>query len=801
MHARLTRIVPLVSLLAVCAFAPMAPAEDLGSPEFLRFRDKFLALSLDSTRVFHARNVLLERVAASFLLEDGQVVWTPVVGPIGRAAVFTGRGTFAFTPANDVEREQLRRSYGVRSLRVKLRSVTFFFTDSTGHELAASLEKDSGPMSPKARQTLREARRYLLRTEREALDPDAALALLETPDAGWFWAHVVGEDGRSYFFALNPWQAERVQLMRPPDNDQMGLYRRYEREVVCQFTVPGDSLPQRDDRPNLVVEDVAMNLAFDAAMKGRNTVTLRLRGVARESRWFAALLHGSLEVESFEVEGLPPVKPPPTRRTYREDQVDTWWIALGEPLRAGETRTVRVTYAGPILDRQTGLKVAAAERDVVADPEEEWLVFHHPLYWYPYPLFSNRSTWDLSFRVPREYPLVASGERIDRREDGLFVESRWVTRDPAYLASFNVDFMRGIEVTDAVLKPLQVWFHDPGRSGRVESFTTAQLADARGSEAAVARDVARALQFYTTSIGPPRVRQLSAVESPLTTYLAFPGLVHMMRKSDQLVPGPAYSTDFLRAHELAHQWWGYGVTPRTYHDVWLNEAFADFSAMWYLQAGRGDVNSYFQILRSRREFLLENRKFIFGPGQQAGPIWLGSRNESSTTPGDYSLIVYRKGAWVLHMLRNVLLDVGTGDDSRFRDAMQRFYRERSGGYASTEDFRATVEAVAGEDLGWFFDQWVYGTDVPKYEVTSETVQSAPSQWQVKLRVKQSGTSEKFRMPVLVRLDFGEEQYARTRVWVQGPLTEVTLPAVSRKPTKVVFNDLESVLCELETRQK
>jgi aminopeptidase N len=499
------------------------------------------------------------------------------------------------------------------------------------------------------------------------------------------------------------------------------------------------------------------------------------------------------------------------RRTFREREVHTWWVDLGVPLAAGERRVLRISYHGDVLERQRVMvrrdsEVRRAPDHTLgrlhgAEREEEWIVLRHPLFWYPYPLFSNRAAWDLTFRVPRRYPLVASGELVSEHDDGDGHVSRWVTRDPAYLASFYVGFLRGVEVSDAALRPLRAWFHSPSQSGRRETLTTAELAAARGTEESVARDIARAVKFYTESFGPPRVTALNAVESPDRVYLAFPGLVHMMRKIDQRTPGLEHSTDYVRAHELAHQWWGYGVTPRTYHDVWLNEAFADFSALWYVQAGRGDVNSYLQILRSMRQSLMDSRRSVLGTNQEAGPIWLGPRNESSRTPGDYQLVTYKKGAWVLHMLRNLMVDVQSGDDTPFRELMRDFYQRHVGGLATTEDFRAAAERAMDQDLGWFFDQWVYGTEEPRYRVTWRPVRTPEGQWAVKLVVHQSGVHERFRMPVLVRLEFEGGQYARARVWVNGPVTELTLPATALEPQRIAFNDLESVLCQVESVKK
>ncbi len=812
MRMPLRRLLPCAVLVALATGAAVARAEDFGSPAFQQFREQFLAMRMDSLHARRAQSVLLERAAGSFVLNDGVIAFAGPVGAGGRAAVFVGQGTFVFTPTSAIEREQLRRFFGTTALRVALKSATFFFTDSTLRELTEATHVQDGSAPAALGATLVESRRYLLRNKRKDVDVTAALSMLEQPPAGWFWAHLVDTKGKSYFFTLDPWDAERVQLLRTPDDEQSGLYRRYSKETICKFAAAGDSMPARDERPNVVVADARLRLEFDDALKVRGTATYTLLGVAPSSRWFTTVMHADLWVDSVHVEGRDPETFRRPTRFYRDVTTNTWWIDLGAPLAAGEKRTVRFAYHGEMFERMklaTHSEVEERNRggnvkEVGPVTEEEWLVFRDVLLWHPYALFSNRATWDLSFRVPRGYPLVASGELESSREEGGFVESRWRTTDVAYLSAFCLDFMRSFEVTDGPMKPLRVWFHSPGRSGQNETWSMAQLADTRSYEGSVTRDVARAAQFYTGAIGAPRVKQLNAVESPLRTYFAFPNLMHMMRKADQYLPGAAFSTDFIRAHELAHQWWGYGVTPRTYHDVWLNEAFADFSALWYVQAGRGDMNSYLQILRSLKEYLLQNRQYVFGPGQKAGPIWLGPRLESSTTEGDYSLVIYKKGAWVLHMLRTMLSDANRGDDATFRAMMSDFYARHSGSYATTEDFRAAAERAVGEDLGWFFDQWVYGTDVPRYRVTWRTSpvgEGAAKQWQVNLHVEQQGVPETFRMPVMVRVNFGADQYARTRVWVNGPVTDVTLPLAPKEPTALVFNDVESVLCEVESVKK
>jgi hypothetical protein len=101
-------------------------------------------------------------------------------------------------------------------------------------------------------------------------------------------------------------------------------------------------------------------------------------------------------------------------------------------------------------------------------------------------------------------------------------------------------------------------------------------------------------------------------------------------------------------------------------------------------------------------------------------------------------------------------------------------------------------------MGWFFDQYVYGAEIPTYRVAHRTEKTADGQWKVKLRVRQEHVPEGFRMYVPVRLDLGKKQAARFRVKVQGPVTELELPPVKAQPKKVTFNDLEGVLAEVKT---
>jgi aminopeptidase N len=229
----------------------------------------------------------------------------------------------------------------------------------------------------------------------------------------------------------------------------------------------------------------------------------------------------------------------------------------------------------------------------------------------------------------------------------------------------------------------------------------------------------------------------------------------------------------------------------SYHDQWLSEGFATFSGLWYLQTVRKDNDRYFRMLHRWRDQILEKN-------QERAPIWLGYRTESSKDSTGYDVLVYKKSAWVLHMLRIMMLDLKTMNEDRFTEAMRDFYRSYQGKRASTEDFRLVAERHLGADLGWFFDQWIYRTEVPSYRVTYRSEPAEGGKYRVKLQVLQESVSQDFQAYVPVTLDLGKDQVARVRVKVRGPRTDIELPLMPAEPKSLRFNDLDGVLAEVKS---
>jgi aminopeptidase N len=183
--------------------------------------------------------------------------------------------------------------------------------------------------------------------------------------------------------------------------------------------------------------------------------------------------------------------------------------------------------------------------------------------------------------------------------------------------------------------------------------------------------------------------------------------------------------DRILAHELAHQWFGNSVSVASWSDVWLNEGFATYaSALWLEHLGGAEALAA-EMHRLDRPF--EGALYVADPVND--PALLGARS-------------FNKGAWVLHMLRHVV-----GDERFFR--ILPAYTERfRGKNASTGDFRAVCEEVAGRDLSWFFQEWVTGTGRPR--LTATWRQDGDS---VTVRLAQGQDGALFRMPVDLAVEY------------------------------------------------
>jgi aminopeptidase N len=238
----------------------------------------------------------------------------------------------------------------------------------------------------------------------------------------------------------------------------------------------------------------------------------------------------------------------------------------------------------------------------------------------------------------------------------------------------------------------------------------------------------------------------------------------------------------------------------TYHDQWLSEGFAFFSAGLYLQLTEKTPEKYLKYWQDARLYALEKNSFG-NRRNDAGPVWLGERLDSAKNRAAYDAVIYRKGGYVLHMLRMLMFDGKTGDKP-FIDMMHDFVSTYMNRNASTEAFQKVVEKhmspqlnVAGNGkMDWFFSEWLYGTTVPRYKFDYTLTDADGGKCVLKGTVTQSEVNENFVMPVPVYVDIDGHITRLGAVSMRGNSTSkeinVTLP---KRPKRVTINYWHDIL--------
>jgi hypothetical protein len=192
------------------------------------------------------------------------------------------------------------------------------------------------------------------------------------------------------------------------------------------------------------------------------------------------------------------------------------------------------------------------------------------------------------------------------------------------------------------------------------------------------------------------------------------------------------------SHELAHQWYGDMITCKDWHHIWLNEGFATYSEAVYLEAKSGQAAYNSQIADEMSYAKTATGSIWVQDITSVGQIFNGARS-------------YAKGACVLHMLRGVV-----GDSSTFFNIIRTYSNDPNFKYgvATTENFQTIAESVYGQSLDYFFQEWIYGENYPKYTVNWSRNQISGNTYQVDLNVIQNINSNPayFTMPIRVKVN-------------------------------------------------
>ena len=757
-------------------------------------------------------NLKLKRDAANFTLKSGELYFiTPVEGRV-TAAVFMGDGEMSLTPPTEIEKHSLSIFTAEGSITEPFTKLVLRFTDKTFEEIKASPNatmKTGGPAASQARGSFRDNQDLLRKRLRDNRELRTLFDLYNSAREGYFAAFIDGKHFNKLIYLLEPLGVpnatpEEVALLSYGETDG-GLWTAFHREEEYK---KGTASSSEDNR----LIDITHH-EIDAAIKGTHlavTDRITFKNLRAGTRVVPFDLFGPLRVTRVQDGDSNDLN------FIQEDKNEDsdFGVIMPKPLEAGQTYKISVQYDGDEAIRDSG------GGNYILIPRSTWYPGNANV------LFSeDRAIFDMTFRYPKNYVFVGTGAPTEpETREGDITVAKWSSgQTELAVAGFNygkfkkkmisdketgydVEFYANTEVPDE-LRAIQNQIDQIESQGGRTMTTLGSISTTKIADPALA-DAQNATRIYNSFYGKLPYTRLAMTQQPAAGFgQAWPTLVYMpylayvdTTQRAQLL-GTRGGTDtfwrYVAPHEIAHQWWGHIIGWDSYHDQWMSEGFAEFSASLYVQFTRGN-DKFFDFWEDLRKLIIEpspatrDRK-----PYTVGPVTQGYRLNNGKTGGVARRLIYPKGAYILHMLRMMMYQQNKGGDARFQAMMKDFVQTHFNQDVSTEDFKAIVEKHMTPEMNvdnsgkmdWFFREWVYGTQIPAYKldykVTSEGVLSG--------KVTQSGVTDDFVMLVPLYIDTGKGWAKLGSARLVGntsvEINNIKLPLVPKRVAVCAMNDV------------
>ena len=759
---------------------------------------------------FVVENLELKRDAGTLVFRTGTISFTaPVMGRVV-TAVFSGQGSFHLIPAIQFEADHLNLITGRAQMDEEFESAVLLFTDDTYHEMKRSLKTPAdGSRNEVVLRDLRHRLRRRAETPRSMgeylmqgddvpnLDAEILTDLYNPKAEGFFSAYIQGRKHSDLRFFLKPLGV----LPDLPSTEEVGLINVDTSESQDGILYLTHRLAEWKDGTARIDEDrriaAAKHYKIETVIGKNEHLTsiadLRFEPLRDGDRVIRLSLLPNLRVSGVSMSGK--------NISFIQEgrKLDSsFYLVLPESTVKGKMEDVTIEYAGDkvIYNAGGGSFAVGARTD-----------------WYPgLNIFHDRATYDLTFKVPRRYTLVSVGQEAGSGREGDFSITHWVSEVPLAVAGFNYGEFKRKDASDGGYNFSVYATSELPDYMRHIGLGAGMTPSALASSTLV--DAENAMRCFRYWFGDVPFGRIAITQQPQFNFgQSWPSLVYLplfafldsTQRYMMLGSGTFKFTEFIdevTPHEVSHQWWGHLVGWNSYHDQWLSEGFADFSAGLFLEATEKDRGKYLKYWERSRKRIMDRTSFGYAPND-AGPVWMGLRLNTFKTPDAYNSLVYPKGGYVLHMLRYLMRDSETGD-AGFVAMMHDFTSKYAGKNASSGDFQAIVEQhmkpqmdLDGSNrMNWFFGEWLYGTQVPAYRLSYRLTPEPDGKVLFSGKVTQSQVGDGFRMRVPIYLDFGVAggPVRLTNVGIIGNNSSSEIKfRLPRKPKKVMLNYNSDVL--------
>ncbi len=361
------------------------------------------------------------------------------------------------------------------------------------------------------------------------------------------------------------------------------------------------------------------------------------------------------------------------RYTHNKDAL---FIQLPAPSKANQEITVTISYQGIPA---SGLKIAPnkhGDRTFFSDNwpnrARHWL----PTVDHPY----DKATSEMIINAPTRYKVISNGLLMEESSlDNGLKRTHWKQSIPIAcwlyvlgVAEFAVQYVDNFEG-----KSIQTWVYKQDRNAGFYDFAV---------------PTKHCLEFFSDYVGPFVYEKLANIQS--NSVGGGMEAASAIFYGDNSVTGDrSVRWRNVIIHEVAHQWFGNSVTEYDWDDVWLSEGFATYFTLLFREHAYGREDFVAGLLNAK------DRVFNFYEKNKDYRIVHDNLSDmSKVTTGQ----TYQKGAWILHMLRDLV------GDEPFKEGIQNYYARYINSNATTSDFKREMESISGQNLDTFFQQWLYG---------------------------------------------------------------------------------------------
>jgi hypothetical protein len=773
------------------------------------------------SEVIHVQNFTLKKDAGTFTFASGAFsLLEPVNGKI-TGAVFTGDATFALKPPTKVEQRNLAILTKGAPFEEQFSGAVLRFTDGTGEELRKAATADASAAGGDPSGLLEDIQHQLKKKLRDNLSARLLEDVLSSRPGGKFIAYIKGKKySDKMIFDIDPHGAhivapEEVRL-RIWDDDRSGVWAGF--HLAKEYAAGTANSDEQNRTVSIQHQTLDVSIAKSAYLNGAAVTTF----VAQQDgvRVVPFELFSTLRVESVTGKDGDPLY------FIQEDKNDDpdFAVVLPRELSKGETYSITTKYGGKdaISNEGGGNYYPIARED-----------------WYPGQGFGSYSMYDVTFRVPKNLTMVATGKLVKKTEEGGESVTVWTTEVPMAVSGFNFGNFKRDEGKPLKQPYLLETFANPNPPDMITSLKTfdevptmggkQNFGDTLGTMSTVGMmkkamgEAQLAVEIYTDYFGEAPYKRLAMTQQTAPTFgQSWPGLVYLpityffdSTVRHQLgMDDPHGYFKVVGPHEIAHQWWGHMVGFNSYRDQWISEGFAEMSASLFIQYiyNKNGLDDFHKFWADERQLLLNRNKEGRRP-IDVGPVTLGYRLSTARSGFDITRrLIYPKGGYILHMVRFMLADSRAADpDARFKAFMHEFTKTYANRHASTEDFKAMLEKYMtplmdidkNHKMDWFFDEYVYGTEYPSYKFEHSFTSNAEGEVVLNFKLSQADVSKDFVMLVPIYVEVANGRVARLgSAQVVGNSTveqHVPIKGLKEKPKRAMIAYYDDVLGNVESK--